>query len=70
MASLAQIFFPDRISLAGGLAEAGDFVLPPAEAEFRRTVNSEARAQVKVVKAALGWRATVVGAAAPWFDRS
>ena len=70
MASLAQIFFPDRISLAGGLAEAGDFVLPPAEAEFRRTVNSEARAQVKVVKATLGWRATVVGAAAPWFDRS
>jgi glucokinase len=68
MASLSQIFFPDRIALAGGLAEADDLVLPAAEAEFRRTVNSEARAQVKVVKAALGWRATVVGAAAPWFQ--
>jgi glucokinase len=68
MASLSQIFFPDRIALAGGLAEADDFVLAEAEAEFRRTVNTEARAQVKVVKAALGWRATVVGAAAPWFD--
>jgi glucokinase len=68
MASLSQIFFPDRIALAGGLAEAEDLVLPHAESEFRRTVNSEARAQVKVVKAALGWRATVVGAAAPCFD--
>jgi glucokinase len=65
MASLAQIFFPDRIALAGGLAEAEDLVLPAAEAEFRRTVNREARAQVEVVKAALGWRATVIGAAAP-----
>lgn len=68
MASLSQIFFPDRIALAGGLAEADDFVLPAAESEFRRTVNSEARAQVKVVKAELGWRATVVGAAAPLFS--
>jgi glucokinase len=65
MASLAQIFFPDRIALAGGLAEAEDLVLPAAEAEFRRIVNAEARAQVGVVKAALGWRATVIGAAAP-----
>jgi glucokinase len=65
MASLAQIFFPGRIALAGGLAEAEDLVLPAAEAEFRRTVNAEARAQVEVVKAALGWRATVIGAAAP-----
>jgi glucokinase len=70
MASLSQIFFPDRIALAGGLAEADDLVLPAAESEFRRTVNTEARARVKVVKAVLGWRATVVGAAAPWFDRS
>jgi glucokinase len=65
MASLSQIFFPDRIALAGGLAEAEDLVLPAAEAEFRRTVNREARAQVKVVKAGLGWRATLIGAAAP-----
>jgi glucokinase len=65
MASLAQIFFPDRIALAGGLAEADDLVLPAAEAAFRRAVNAEARAQVGVVKAALGWRATVIGAAAP-----
>lgn len=65
MASLAQIFFPDCIALAGGLAEAEDLVLPTAQATFRRTVNAEARASVAVVKAALGWRATVIGAAAP-----
>ncbi len=65
MASLSQIFFPDRIALAGGLAEADDLVMPAAEAFFRRTVNSEAREHVTVVKAALGWRATVIGAAAP-----
>jgi glucokinase len=65
MASLSQVFFPDRIALAGGLAEAEDLVLPAAEAEFRRAVNAEARAHVSVVKATLGWRATVIGAAAP-----
>jgi glucokinase len=70
LASLSQIFFPDRIALAGGLAEAGDLVLSPAEAEFRCTVNAEARARVQVVKAALGWRATVIGAAAPLLDPS
>lgn len=68
MASLAQIFFPDRIALAGGLAEAEDLVLRAAEAEFRRTVNAEARAHVEVVKASLGWRATVIGAAVPLFS--
>jgi glucokinase len=68
MASLSQIFFPDRIALAGGLAEAEDLVLPAAEASFRRTVNAEARASVAVVKATLGWRATVIGAAAPLLD--
>jgi glucokinase len=68
MASLSQMFFPDRIALAGGLAEAGDLVLPFAEASFRRAVNSEARASVAVVKAALGWRATVIGAAVPLFN--
>jgi glucokinase len=65
MASLAQIFFPDCIALAGGLAEAGDLVLSGAEASFRQLVNSEARQHVGVVKADLGWRATVIGAAAP-----
>jgi len=65
MASLSQIFFPDRIALAGGLAEAEHLLIPAAEAEFRRTVNAEARAHVSVMKAALGWRATVIGAAAP-----
>jgi glucokinase len=68
MASLAQIFFPDRIALAGGLAEGEDLVLPAAEAAFRRAVNAEARALVGVVKGALGWRATVIGAAAPLLE--
>lgn len=68
MASLAQIFFPDRIAVAGGLAEAGDLVLYPAEEAFRQHVNVEARARVTVVKAELGWRATVIGAAAPLIE--
>jgi len=65
MASLAQIFFPDRIAVAGGLAEADNLILPAAEAAFRRHVNADSRAEVTVVKAALGWQATVIGAAAP-----
>jgi glucokinase len=68
MASLSQVFFPDCIALAGGLAEAEDLVLPHAEASFRKTVNTELRANTRVVKAALGWRATVIGAAALLFD--
>jgi len=64
-ASLAQIFFPDRIALAGGLSEAGDLVVAPAAAEFRRVVNAAAREHVVLAKASLGWRATLVGAAAP-----
>ncbi|HCC59573.1 MAG TPA: hypothetical protein DEQ47_20390 [Solibacterales bacterium] len=65
MASLAQIFAPDRIALAGGLAEAEELVMPQAERSFQEAVNSEARAQVSIVKAALGWRAAVIGAAVP-----
>lgn len=64
-ASLAQIFFPDRIVVAGGLAEAEDLVLAPAITEFRRTVNATARQHVSILKASLGWRATLIGAAAP-----
>ena len=64
-ASLAQIFAPDRIALAGGLAEAGELVLLEAERAFRGAVNSEARTAISVVKAALGWRAAVIGAAVP-----
>lgn len=62
-ASLTQIFFPDRIALAGGLAEAEDLVLAPAIAEFRRTVNADAREHVMMMKASLGWRATLIGGA-------
>ncbi len=69
MASLAQIFSPDRIALAGGLAEAGALVTSAAELSFRQAVNAEARSAVTVVKAELGWRAAVIGAAAAW-DRN
>ncbi len=62
-ASLTQIFFPDRIALAGGFAEADDLVLAPAIAEFRRTVNGAAREHVMMMKASRGWRATLIGGA-------
>lgn len=65
MASLAQIFAPDRIALAGGLAESGALVIAAAERSFREAVNSEARVQVAIVPAELGWRAAVIGAAVP-----
>jgi glucokinase len=56
-ASLAQVFFPDRIALAGGLTEAGDLVLDPAAEWFRRAVNADARERVALIKASLGWTA-------------
>ena len=64
-ASLAQIFQPDRIAFAGGLSEAGDLVLSAAQSAFRRNSSTGNRDQVTLVKAALGWQAGVIGAAAP-----
>ncbi len=62
-ASLANIFFPDRIAFAGGLAEAGDILIRSVEESFRYAAGTFTREQVVLSKAELGGMATLTGAA-------
>jgi glucokinase len=66
-ASLANIFFPDRIAIAGGLSQAGDAFIATALASFRRHVGSFPRAGASLVRATTGEHATLLGAAASFF---
>jgi glucokinase len=62
-ASFANIFFPDLIAFAGGLAEAGDLVLASLRESFEISASVFARAQVTLTRAILGATATLTGAA-------
>jgi glucokinase len=64
--SMANIFFPDRIAIAGGLSAAGDLVLKPAESAFYRSASEFARSRASLCQAALGPMATLTGAAWPF----
>jgi glucokinase len=71
VSSMANIFFPDHIAVAGGLSAAGDLVLGPAERVFRESACVLARSQANFTRATLGSMATLIGAAWPfWRDRS
>jgi glucokinase len=65
-ASMANIFFPDRIAIAGGLSAAGDLLLRPAENAFRHSASEFARSRASFCQAALGPMATLTGAAWPF----
>jgi glucokinase len=64
LASLANIFFPDTIAVGGGVAEAGDLFLSPAIESFHASTGPFA-GRARVVGAALGWQASLIGAALP-----
>lgn len=64
IASMATILFPDTVAISGGLSEAGDLLLAPAQRELRESIAPFVAGRIKIVKACLGWMATVVGAAA------
>ncbi len=66
MATLAHLLFPDRIVVAGGLSEAGQFLFPAVERAFRSSAGTLPEGGVKILKAAFGWQATLVGAACPF----
>jgi glucokinase len=67
IASLANMFFPDHIAVAGGLSAAGDFALRPAEEVFRQSACVLARSNATFARAALGPKATLMGAAWPFW---
>lgn len=66
IASLAQTFFPDHIAIAGGLSEAGDFLMNAVERAFRLHAGRFARSQATLGRAVLGSKATLIGAAWPF----
>jgi glucokinase len=66
-ASLAHIFFPDQIAIAGGLSAAGNLVMKPLEESFQKVASHHARAQTKISRALLGPNATLIGAAWPFW---
>jgi glucokinase len=65
IASMVVIFFPDVIALAGGTAEAGSLLVQPAQAHLRKLTGPHYRRGLRIRKAALGWKASLVGAAIP-----
>lgn len=67
-ASLANILFPDRIAVAGGLAYAGDPFFEAARSSFHLHAGAYARVKVLLEPAATRERATLLGAAACFFQ--
>ncbi len=65
-ASMANIFLPDRIAIAGGLSAAGDLVLKPAERAFYESASEFSRSRASLCQAVLGPMATLAGAAWPF----
>jgi glucokinase len=62
MASMANILFPDRIAIAGGLSAAGELILEPAERVFRYSASEAASSRTTLDIATLGSSASLVGA--------
>jgi glucokinase len=64
LVTLVNIFNPEVIVIGGGAAAAGDLLLRPARSVLQARGSRPARDQVRVVPAALGPDAGVIGAAA------
>ncbi|RKE22553.1 ROK family glucokinase [Streptomyces sp. TLI_171] len=64
IANLAAALDPGRFVIGGGVSEAGDLLLGPAQDAFRRTLTGRGfRPEARIVHAALGNEAGLVGAA-------
>lgn len=64
VASVANIFDPDKIVIGGGVSEAGPIIFEKIDEEMRRRVLPTIYNNCKVEKAVLGTKAGVLGAAA------
>jgi glucokinase len=64
LANLAAALDPGTFIIGGGVSEAGELLLGPARESFRRTLTGRGyRAEARIVAAALGPEAGLVGAA-------
>lgn len=68
LASMANILFPDRIAIAGGLSAAGDLLIAPAWRVFRELASAAVRQRAIISQATLGPHAPLVGAAWPFWQ--
>jgi glucokinase len=66
--TLVNVFDPELVVVGGGFSAAGDLILEPAREVVRREALEPARERVRVVRAALGTAAGVVGAAMVAFE--
>jgi glucokinase len=64
VANLLNIFNPDVVVLAGGVAQAGDHLFTPLRAEVQRRAFKPAVDACRIVPGMLGSTAGVIGAAA------
>jgi glucokinase len=69
VANLLNIFNPDVVVLAGGVAQAGEDLFGPLRAEVRRRAFKPAVEACRIVPGALGGAAGVVGAVATFLAR-
>jgi predicted NBD/HSP70 family sugar kinase len=68
VANLCNLLNPRLVMIAGKLSEAGEIVLDPLRTSFARHALPHAVETVEVVRAAIGDRATALGAAAAGSD--
>ncbi len=69
LANLLNIFNPDVVVLAGGVAQAGDELFAPVRAEVRRRAFKPAVEACRIVPGTLQGTAGVVGAVATFLER-
>jgi glucokinase len=69
IANLLNIFNPDVVVLAGGVAQAGEELFAPVRAEVRRRAFKPAVEACRIVPGSLGGAAGVVGAVATFLAR-
>jgi glucokinase len=68
LASLAPLFAPDRITVGGGVAAAGELLLEPTRASYRLHAATGLRESVRIVGSSFdGWEG-IVGAARVLLD--
>jgi len=68
LASLSPLFTPDRIVVGGGVAAAGELLLEPTRASYRKHAAAEFRDKVRVVGSSFGGWEGMIGAASLFLD--
>lgn len=63
LSGVINLLNPDRVVIGGGVAQAGGFLFKPLKATIKRRAMPLQATRVKIVKAALGTDAGIIGAA-------